>query len=109
MFTNKETPEIVQYFKDFQRESYARTGSTASQTVTIPGGAIRSNDENILVTVPLDDEDPSLHPIPSSMEPLLRSFGLATSIKDGIVSIPAPHTVCREGEVLSDKQCQILV
>lgn len=48
-------------------------------------------------------------PMPHNMEPLLRSLGMPTVLKNGVVTLPIPYTICREGETLSTNQAHLLV
>ncbi|KAH7830072.1 putative mRNA turnover protein 4 [Monocercomonoides exilis] len=108
IFTNRPRDEVLLYFRSFKHNGFARAGSKASQTVVIPAGTIKQNEEGCLVTVTKSEDDGLLAAVPLSMEPLLRSFGLPTFIKDASIKITSPYTVCHEDEILSEKQCQIL-
>lgn len=48
-------------------------------------------------------------PMPNNMEPLLRSLGMPTMLKNGVVTLPAPYTICKEGDTLSTNQAHLLV
>ena len=64
LFTNKSLEETKQFFKDFSKPDYARSGFLASETVRLEAG-----------------------PLPQfshSLEPHLRSLGLPTTLQNGI-------------------------
>lgn len=44
-----------------------------------------------------------------SLEPHLRSLGLPTSLKKGIVTLIQDYVVCKKGQVLSPEQAKLLV
>jgi mRNA turnover protein 4 len=71
-------------------EVHARSGSEATQTVTLPAGTA------------------ALKSFPHSAEPHLRSLGLPTLLKDGVIHLLGNHTVCEKGEVLDTSKAQLL-
>jgi mRNA turnover protein 4 len=42
------------------------------------------------------------------MEPLLRSLGLTTTLKKGIIHLLKPYTICSTGNVLTPEQAKLL-
>lgn len=42
------------------------------------------------------------------MEPQLRKLGLSTTLVRGVPSLTAPHVVCRQGDILTAEQAQLL-
>lgn len=73
---------------------YARTGSIATQTVVIPAGP---------VTRGLDHET-----FPNNMETQLRSLGMPTSLKNGVVTLARDYEICTEGSALTAEAAQLL-
>ncbi|KAI9275754.1 ribosomal protein L10-domain-containing protein [Phascolomyces articulosus] len=92
LFTNKSYDEVVKYFNDYTQPDYARSGGIATQTVDLPEGPVQRG----------------VDPMPHNMEPLLRQLGMPTTLKNGIVTLPIPYTICREGETLSTNQAHLL-
>lgn len=43
------------------------------------------------------------------MEPHLRSLGMPTVLKKGVVTLTSNYTVCTEGKTLTPQQARILV
>lgn len=93
LFTNEPYDVVVQYFQSYTQPDYARSGSIATQTITLPEGPVQRG----------------VDPMPHNMEPLLRQLGMPTTLKNGIVTLPVPYTICREGETLSTNQAHLLV
>ncbi|OZJ02494.1 hypothetical protein BZG36_04373 [Bifiguratus adelaidae] len=94
LFTNSK-PDIVQaYFDQYTQPSYARAGNEATDTIKLSEGPLTRG--------------PDAEPVPHNMEPQLRKLGMPTVLKNGIVTLPFNYTVCREGEILSSNQANIL-
>ncbi|KAI8343819.1 ribosomal protein L10-domain-containing protein [Blakeslea trispora] len=92
LFTNKQPQEVKAYFDEFVKPDYARSGGIATETVTLPEGPVKRGAD----------------PMPHNMEPLLRSLGMPTTLKNGIVTLLVPYTICMEGETLSTNQAHLL-
>ncbi|KAG0903103.1 hypothetical protein G6F59_006784 [Rhizopus arrhizus] len=92
LFTNKDPKEVQTYFDEFVHPDYARSGAIATQTVTLPEGPVKRGAD----------------PMPHNMEPLIRSLGMPTSLKNGIVTLLVPYTICTEGETLTTNQAHLL-
>ncbi|KAJ9590702.1 hypothetical protein L9F63_016218, partial [Diploptera punctata] len=88
LFTNKEEEEVLEFFNNYSENDFARSGSLATETVTLPAGP--------------------LHQFPHSIEPHLRQLGLPTSLKKGIVTLLSDFTVCNVDQPLKPEQARIL-
>lgn len=77
MITNRSKEEVLQYCNQLEIDDYARRGLRVQQTITIDQG-------------PLDE-------FQQTMEPLLRSLGLSTALKKGIIHLLTPYTICSKG------------
>jgi len=88
LFTDKSEEEVRSYFDKFVEKDFARGGSIATDTVELPEG-------------PLDQ-------FPHSIEPHLRSLGLPTALKRGVVTLIKDYTVCKKGETLNVEQAKLL-
>jgi len=89
LFTNRSEKEVDSFFEKFVEKDYARGGTLATETVEL--------------------EEGPLEQFPHSMEPLLRSLGLPTSLNRGIVTLIKDYTVCQKGQMLNPEQAKILV
>ncbi|ORZ00629.1 ribosomal protein L10-domain-containing protein [Syncephalastrum racemosum] len=92
LFTNKPYDEVVDFFAKYSQPDYARSGTVATQTVSLPEGPVKRG----------------VDPAPHNMEPLLRSLGMPTSLVNGIVTLPIPYTICKEGDTLTTNQAHLL-
>ncbi|KAG0169839.1 mRNA turnover 4 [Apophysomyces sp. BC1034] len=92
LFTDKSPEEVQQYFKEYKQPDYARSGVVATETVTIPEGPVKRG----------------VDPMPHNMEALIRSLGMPTTLKNGIVTLLSPYTICKEGDTLSTNQAHLL-
>ena len=92
LFTNSEPAVVIDWFKDFTRPDFARTGNVAPQAVVIPVGPIMMSD-----TV-----------APHSIEPQLRKLGMATKLVKGVPTLDVEHTICKKGETLEPNQVNLL-
>lgn len=88
LFTNSSKDEVLEWFSSFTEPDYARSGNTATQTVTLAQGALPE--------------------FSHSMEPQLRQLGLPTSLERGVITLLRPHKVCDAGATLTPEQCRIL-
>lgn len=88
MITKRSREEVLQYFNQLEMEDYARAGVRVNETVVIDEG-------------PLDG-------FQHTMEPLLRSFGLMTTLKKGIIHLLKEYTICSKGDVLTPEQAKLL-
>ena len=88
MLTNRSPQEVLEYFNKLEMEDYARAGNRVKETVVIDEGTL----------------DGFQH----TMEPLLRSLGLTTTLKKGIIHLLKPFTICSKGDVLTPEQAKLL-
>ncbi|CAF3202102.1 unnamed protein product [Rotaria socialis] len=88
MLTNRSPQEVLEYFNKLEMQDYARAGNHVKETVVIDEG-------------PLDG-------FQHTMEPLLRSLGLMTTLKKGIIHLLQPYTICSKGDVLTPEQAKLL-
>jgi len=94
LFTNVPPMEIQQYFDNFKKDDYARSGFIATSDFVVPAGPVTRGEDKL--------------PFPSNMEPQLRKLGLPTTLKTGVVTCLYDYTVCRKGDTLSPEQAQLL-
>lgn len=66
-FTNADPEEVQTYFQGFVRADYARGGSIATETFSIPAGPVYLG----------------VDACPPSMEPQLRQLNLPSNLKNG--------------------------
>ncbi|KAI9103160.1 ribosomal protein L10-domain-containing protein [Phlyctochytrium arcticum] len=92
LFSNEEPEKIKQFFEDWVKQDYARSGSIATDTVTIPEGKVLRGEEGF----------------PHNMETQLRSLGMPTALVNGVVTLRSEYTICREGDALTPDQAQLL-
>ncbi|EOR04717.1 hypothetical protein E3P92_00996 [Wallemia ichthyophaga] len=93
-FTNWDEKEVKEWFDDFSKPDFARTGNVATSTVELDEGPVIHR--------------PSGDTLPHTLEPALRKLGLSTSLLKGVPTLLSPHTICKEGQTLSAEQAQIL-
>lgn len=99
-FTNRDPKEIIEYFSAYSQTDFARAGVTATQTFTVPAGVVYSRGGEL----PEDDDVP----LPHSVETTVRKWGMPTRLDKGKVTLDAPYTVCKEGEVMNSHQTALL-
>ena len=90
LFTNQSPEEVEKIFAEYRPSDYARSGSTATDTVTLPRGL------------------EALAALPHSIEAHLRQLGLPTVLKEGQIHLLGEHTVCKAGQELSADAAQVL-
>ncbi|ORX64550.1 hypothetical protein BCR32DRAFT_231763 [Anaeromyces robustus] len=94
LFTDASPKEIQEYFENFKKEDYARSGFIATYDFVVPAGPVTRGVDKL--------------PFPSNMEPQLRQLGLPTTLKTGVVTCLYDYTVCKKGDSLSPEQAQLL-
>lgn len=88
LFTDSSKEEVIKFFDGFSESNYARSGCVAPRDFNLDKGPLST--------------------IPFSMETHLRSLGLKTLLKNGVVQLLADTQVCRKGDVLTPEQCKLL-
>ncbi|XP_063231154.1 mRNA turnover protein 4 homolog [Bacillus rossius redtenbacheri] len=88
LFTNEAEGVVMKWFADYSRLDFARPGTEAKETVSLPEG-------------PLEQ-------FPHSIEPYLRQLGMPTSLNNGVVTLTKEYTVCQQGKILKPEQTKIL-
>ncbi|KAL0384543.1 UNVERIFIED_CONTAM: turnover protein 4 [Sesamum radiatum] len=87
-FTSLPKKEIQRLFDEYEDYDFARTGSTATETVELKEG-------------PLDQ-------FTHEMEPFLRKQGMPVRLNKGVVELVSDFVVCEEGKPLSPESARIL-
>jgi mRNA turnover protein 4 len=100
LFTNREASAVIEYFKNFSKTDFARAGTPATRSFTVPAGLVYSMGGEI----PAEDDVPMAH----SLEPELRKLNMPTTLTKGKISLENPYTVCKEGEILDSRQTRLL-
>ena len=100
LFTSREPQSILEYFSSYAPLDYARAGTVASRTFTVPAGTVHSRGGEISA-----EEDV---PLAHSLEVAVRKLGMPTKLVKGKVELENEYTVCREGEVLNSSQTALL-
>ena len=100
LFSPLPPPDLLAHFEGFRPADYARAGTVASRSFTLPQGFLYSRGGEI----PAEEDVPLAH----STEPGLRKLGLPTRLAKGRVELDADFQVCREGEVLGSGQTTLL-
>lgn len=106
IFTNRDPSEIKDYFVNLTQVDFARAGSVATRTITIPSGPLYST----------GGEVPAEHDVPVShtLEPELRRLGMPTRMVKGKVCLGDEagegddYVICKEGETLDSRQTRLL-
>jgi len=87
-FTNEPQDKVFRFFEEYSEPDFARSGSKATEDVTIPAGPTH---------------------FAGAMEPYLRTFlGVPTQLKNGVVSLIKDHVVCKTDDTLTPEQCKLL-
>ncbi|CAO3678966.1 unnamed protein product [Umbelopsis ramanniana] len=92
LFTDRPIEEVKEYFNDYRQADYARSGVVATETVTIPEGAVMRGADKM----------------PHNMEQHIRNLGMPTTLQNGIVTLGAPYEICRMGQTLTTNQAHLL-
>ena len=88
LFTNASCQKVEAFFRDFERDDFARSGFKATEKVTMKKGRVEW----------------AAH----SMLEQLRKLRLPVIINKGIIELERDYTVCKEGEQLSPEAAQVI-
>lgn len=88
LFTKHDKETVVDWFKDYSAEEFARSGFKASETVVLPEGPLEG--------------------FSHAIEPHLRKLGMPTKLDRGIVTLINDYTVCEKNQMLTPEQAKIL-
>ncbi|KAJ5832475.1 hypothetical protein N7474_000786 [Penicillium riverlandense] len=106
LFTSREPASVISFFENYRPLDYARAGTVATRSFTIPNGLVYARAGE----VPAEDDEPISHTI----EPALRKLGVPTRLVKGKVMLELTgeqeegYRVCREGETLDSRQTTLL-
>lgn len=100
LFTNREPAAIEEYFSNIAKTDFARAGTPATRSFTVPAGIVYSLGGEIEA----EQDVPMAH----SLEPELRKLNMPTSLTKGKITLDNPYTVCKEGDVLDSRQTRLL-
>ena len=99
-FTSRLPSDIISHFSQFTETDFARAGTAATRSFSIPAGTVYSRAGEVAQ----EDDVPMAH----SMEPELRRLGVPTRLERGKVVLENEYEVCREGQVLDSRQTRLL-
>ncbi|OWR54022.1 mRNA turnover protein 4 homolog [Danaus plexippus] len=88
LMTNRDVPDVLEWFKNLEATEFARSGFIATKDVILPQG-------------PLPD-------FSHTIEPHLRRLGLPTSLERGVINLIKEYQVCKKGSALTPEQASIL-
>lgn len=100
IFTARDPTSILAHFSSFLPMDFARAGTIATRSFTIPAGTLYSRGGDV-------DRSEDV-PIAHSMEPNLRNLGVPTRLVKGKVELDKEFEVCKEGETLGSGQTTLL-
>ncbi|TVY47080.1 Ribosome assembly factor [Lachnellula occidentalis] len=100
LFTNREPDSITEYFAGIAKTDFARAGTEATRTFTVPAGTVYSRGGDIA-----EEQDV---PMAHSLEPELRKLNMPTSLVKGKITLQNEFTVCKEGDALDSRQTRLL-
>lgn len=100
LFTNREPSALEEYFSNLAKTDFARAGTPATRSFTVPAGIVYSMGGEI----DAGQDVPMTH----SLEPELRKLNMPTSLTKGKITLENPYTVCKEGDVLDSRQTRLL-
>lgn len=100
LFTSSPPSQILSFFASYSETSFARAGVHATSTFTMPAGVVYSTGGQQSA-----EEDV---PVPHSVEPTLRKWGMPTRLVKGKIILEDEYEVCRDGQVLDSNQTALL-
>jgi mRNA turnover protein 4 len=98
--SNRPVAEVQEFFEEYVETDFARAGTVATRTFTIPAGIVCSTGGS----QPTEDDVP----LPHSLEAQVRKWGMPTRLEKGRVMLDQEFVVCEEGKVLNSNQTALL-
>ena len=98
--TNRPVEEVQEYFDEYVEMDFARAGTVATRTFTVPAGVVYSTGGSQATE---DDV-----PLPHSLEQQVRKWGMPTRLEKGRVVLEQEFVVCEVGKVLNSNQTALL-
>lgn len=100
LFTSRVPSTVIEYFSNMSKTDFARAGTAATRSFTVPAGVVYSMGGEI---------DPEADvPMAHSLEPELRKLNMPTTLTKGKITLDNPYEVCKEGDVLDSRQTRLL-
>ncbi|TAQ84621.1 hypothetical protein B7494_g7052 [Chlorociboria aeruginascens] len=99
-FTNRDPAAVIEHLASLSKTDFARAGTVATRTFTIPAGVVYSMGGEIA----REDDVEMAH----SLEPELRKLNVPTALVRGKIVLENEYTVCKEGDVLDSRQTRLL-
>lgn len=105
LFTSRAADSVTEYFENFRPSDFARAGTEATRSFSIPNGLVYQHAGEI----PVEHDEPISHTI----EPALRKLGVPTRLVKGKVMLELTegqesYPVCRKGETLDSRQTTLM-
>lgn len=101
LFFTSQTPDsVTSFFDSYSQIDFARAGIKATRDFIVPEGVVSSTGGEQHA-----DNDV---PIPHSVEPTLRKWGMPTRLVKGKIMLDAPYPICKEGQTLDSHQTALL-
>ncbi|CAL5220150.1 g2112 [Coccomyxa viridis] len=91
-FTRLPEDQVLKLFEEFEDLDYARAGSQATEDFDLAEGPLSG----------------PTGPLPHTVEPTLRKYGLPTRLKKGVVELVSDFVVCQQGDTLTSNQAALL-
>lgn len=98
--TNREVEGVLEFFSEYTETDFARAGTIAPRTFTVPEGVVYSTAGEQPV-----ENDVAL---PHSLEQQVRKWGMPTRLDKGKVMLDQAYVLCEEGKVLNSNQTALL-
>ncbi|KAJ5719255.1 hypothetical protein N7493_007710 [Penicillium malachiteum] len=105
IFTSRPAESVTEYFDNFRPSDFARAGTEATRSFSIPNGLVYQHAGEI----PAEHDEPVSH----TLEPALRKLGVPTRLVKGKVMLELTdgqesYPVCRKGETLDSRQTTLM-
>lgn len=100
LMTDESPEKVTEFINNYVQMDYARAGLVSPVELVVPAGIVYSRGGQI----PEEDDVPLAH----SLETMVRSLGMPTTLKNGKVTLDSEYRVCKVGEVLNGKQTRLL-
>ncbi|KAI9344845.1 hypothetical protein DFJ73DRAFT_761679 [Zopfochytrium polystomum] len=123
-FSTLSTAELQELLDAHRVPYFAKAGVVAGRTVVIPEGKLLKRVEAVnIFELDKDTYGPAYLPtneeleaasglgvtaFPNNMETQLRALGMPTALKNGVILLIKPFTVCTEGQPLTPNQAHLL-